>query len=152
MPVYAEQSDLEAAIGGAARLRELLDLDQDGTADSTLITKALAAGAARINSAIQSVIDPASITAPYEQSLVDANSIYAAEWAYLFGTGGDTMPARLTKLVEWADAWLERVRTRTATLGSTERTTSQLVEQVYKAATDDWSSDNSPRRRFDGWA
>jgi hypothetical protein len=149
---FCDASDLEAAVGGAAVLRQLLDLDQDQIADAALVTKALDAGASRITCAIQGVIDPAAITAPYEQSLVDANSIYAAEWAYLFGTGGQAMPTRLEKMVEWANGWLERVRTRQATLGSTLRSSAQLVEQVYKTSTESHESDNSPRRRYDGWA
>ncbi len=150
---YCSQSDLEAVVGGPKPLAQLLDKDGDGLADPALVAKAIAAGASQLNTAIQVQVEPSSITVPYEQVLIDNNAVLAAEWAHQFGSGGVEVPPWLTQAANRVREWMSLFVDRKRTLGaSPQRGSSQLLTQVVKSDTEDFVSQSSPRRRFDGWA
>lgn len=70
MAQYAQQSDLENAVGGAERLVQLADWNKDRVADADRITAALVAASGEINNylAKQRLVP---LALPYPQSVID---------------------------------------------------------------------------------
>ena len=126
---YSSQSLLEYAVGGAAVLKELLDKDGDGTADSALVTDVLARADAEVNSAIQVAVQLPLVTTP--DAVKYAATDVAAFVAFQYGTAAQGVPDQIRSRYEAALRWLDDVATRKRTVGTASRpTTDQQVEQV----------------------
>jgi phage gp36-like protein len=147
------QSDLEHAVGGAARLVQLLDPGKTGVADPTLVNEVLAETDSEVDSMIGTVVnlaDPSVATAP---PLLRRSRAIASYIAHYKGTDGQGVPSETRRAYDDALGWLDKVANRRASLGAAARpATSQMVQQVVKTTNDPFSSTKSPRRAFDGWS
>ena len=147
------QAQLERAVGGAAVLKQLLDKDGDGTADSALITQILDEADGEANSYISLAVDLADTTIDTAPHLLRRELDVAVYLSWLRGTMAQAMPEEVKLAYENAIRWFEAVRDRRAAIGLTTRPTSaQKIDQVLKEDTDDWFVTQGPRKRFDGWA
>jgi phage gp36-like protein len=127
---YASQTDLEYAVGGAARLVELLDKDGDGYADLPFVTRILDRATAEVQSAIQVSTDLSTLSTP-PPSLIFATAGIAAYYAYLEGTAGHAVPEAILANHNDALRWLDQVARRERSLGSVPRsTTDQAATQI----------------------
>lgn len=107
---YAQQSDLEIALGGAAALVDLADFNLDGVADASVVTDYLESGAAEVRSAVEVKHDPETIDnldAASLRRLIDANAAISARIAWEKGGKGMGMPAWIKERAERNDRFLE---------------------------------------------
>lgn len=147
------QAMLERAVGGAARLVQLLDKDNDGVADSALVADCLDGSQGEVNSAIALAVDLSDTTIDTAPVVLRHQTAIAAFLAWQRGAGGQAMPDEIRVGRDEAMEWLDRVAQRKRGIGiATRPTASQPVQQVTKADTEAWFSTVGPRRRFDGWS
>jgi phage gp36-like protein len=135
---YCTESDMNAALGGAAIAVQLLDKNNDGVADSELVSACLGRATAEMSSRIQVVIDLAAldVNLPYPDALVYHTADVAAYHAWLSGATGQTMPDAIQKKRDDSIAWAEAVARGTATLGRSPLPASgQLAEQIDRNPT-----------------
>lgn len=102
------QGDLEAHIGGAATLRELLDQDGDGVADAALVQQCLDAGEGEVLSGVQVAADPDDPRIGGSLVLKQHKLRVAAYWAYQIGTKGQAVPAHIVSAYEETLRWLDK--------------------------------------------
>lgn len=111
------QSDLEAHLGGAVALRDLLDQDGDGTADAELVQPCLDAGEGEALSAVQVAANPDDPRIGGSLVLKQHKLRIAAYWAYQIGTKGQAVPAHVVTAYEDTLRWLDKVVEGMRTLG-----------------------------------
>lgn len=127
---YCAASDVEDAVGGPARLAQLLG-NGTATADPGQIAKAIAAGVSEINTALEIKHAPGSVVPPYERVLIDCNALLAAEWAHIHGGSGQEMPPRLVDQLVIKRQWLDLLAQGLRTLGAApQRTLNQPAGDV----------------------
>lgn len=118
---YCQQVDLEAAVGGAEILVQLLDKDGDGVADKLLVDDAIEAGCSDIASKIHRIVDLSSLSAPYPVQLVKQSARASGFYAWGMGSDGQAMPPHIQTLYNNAMDWAKRVGDRQDSLGETPR-------------------------------
>lgn len=111
------QTDLEAHIGGAPALRDLLDHDGDGAADAELVQQCLDAGEGEALSAVQVAANPDDPRIGGSLVLKQHKLRIAAYWAYQIGTKGQAVPAHVVTAYEDTLRWLDKVVEGMRTLG-----------------------------------
>jgi phage gp36-like protein len=112
------QEDLEAHIGGAATLRDLLDRNGDGAADQELVQQCLDAGEGETSSAVQVAgLNPDDPRVSSSIVLKLHKLRIAAYWAYQIGTKGQAVPRDVETAYEDTLRWLDKVATNGRTLG-----------------------------------
>lgn len=117
---YAQQADLEIALGGAAVLVQLADFNKDGVADANVVADYLEGGAAEVRSAAEVKHDPetlANLDTPSLKRLIDANAGLSARIAYEKGGRGMAMPDWVRDRAERQDRFVERLARGEARLG-----------------------------------
>lgn len=125
------QSDLEAAVGGASVLRDLLDKNDDGVPDAELVEEVIDTVEGEVKSAVEVAIrldDPA-----VEQSRIlhQKKRVLAKFWCYHVGTNGQAVPQEARDAYQEVLDWLDRVALGRRTLGhSPAPATSYPVETV----------------------
>ena len=129
---YCTQADLEAAIGGAAILKQLLDKDGDGTADAAQVTAVLTEATAECDAAIQVAVQLPLSTTP--DALKYNCARIAAYLAHLQGGEGQVVPDAIQRKYDMARDFLTRVARREATLGvASKPVTDHQVKQVERS-------------------
>lgn len=147
------QAMLENALGGPAVLRQLLDRDQDGVADSSLVSQILDEADGEADSYITLAILGTDAVVTTSKILLLKELDCAVYLCWMRGTMAQAMPPEVRAAREDAIRWYQDVRDRRASLGtSTRPTAAQPVEQVLKLDTEDYFRAGGPRRRFDGWS
>jgi phage gp36-like protein len=130
------QADLERAVGGADALVQLLDFDDDGAADTAMVSDILEEIDAEANSYIQIRIDLSS------PQLVDAPLLLMKERAcgaylcWLRGTRAQAMPDMVRQAREDAIRWYEDVGAGRATIGTVSKPASDLQVTQVERSTD----------------
>lgn len=107
---YAQQSDLEIALGGKDVLRNLADPLDTGVADAGIVTDYLESGAAEVRTAVEVKHDPetiANLDPPSLRRLVDANAALSARIAWEKGGKGMAMPDWVKDRAERNDRFVD---------------------------------------------
>jgi hypothetical protein len=157
MAARITQAMLERAVGGAAQLVQLLDINRtNNPADATflaMVADVLNEANAEVNSYVFLAADSGDASLQTAPLLIRYELIIATYLAWLKGTSAIAMPpevetARNNTLIE-----LEKIAARKKGIGLAVRpAASQQVQQVTKKDTEDFFSSKSPRKRFDGWS
>jgi phage gp36-like protein len=106
------KAKLEAAIGGAEILRDLLDKDFDGVADEVLVEKALRDAESEAASAIELVYDLGDPRLDESLVLEDYKLKLAVYHAYKIGTAGQAIPQDVRDDYDKAIAWFDKLANR----------------------------------------
>lgn len=121
---YATQADLEVALGGPAKLRELADLQQTGDLASAsaqaAVTDYLETGAARVRAAVEVKHDPETVAvldAASLRLLVAWNADLSARVAWEKGGAGHVLPKPVEDRADRAERDLDRLAAGTLRLG-----------------------------------
>lgn len=129
---FCDQTALEYALGGASVLRELADLDGDGTADAAVVTDYLDSGAAEVRAAAEIKHEPetlAALDAPSLRRLADVNAALSARAAYLKGGRGNAMPQFVAEAAARADTFLDQLARGERRLGRVSGGTTAAIGQ-----------------------
>lgn len=120
MPQYCDEANLARAVGGPARLKELLDKDQDGIADADLVNVALDDAGVDITTAlaVNLQLDAGPLKPPYTEALISHAARCAAFHAWTIGGEGQAMPPWIAQRREAAIRWAEKAGIRQLTLGT----------------------------------
>ncbi len=122
---------LEAAIGGAAVLVQLLDKNFDGVADDELVEQAIEKAEIECASAVQVAFDLDDPNIETSRALEQQKLVIAVYWAYQKGTSGQAVPQDVRDAYEDAILWLDKVAAGKRALGQSRNPRSSLpVEQV----------------------
>jgi phage gp36-like protein len=147
------QAMLENAVGGAKALRQLLDRDDDDTADASLLAQILDEADAEASSYIGLAVDLSDTAVDTAPVLLLKELDCAVYLCWLRGTQAQAMPEAVRQARQNAIDWYKDVRDRRAGLGLAARpTAAQVVQQVTKTDAEDWFNPAGPRARFNGWA
>lgn len=103
---------LEAAVGGAAVLRDLLDRDGDGMADDALVDKAIRDAESEAASAVEVVYDLNDPRLDHSLVLEDYKLKLAVYHAYKIGTAGQAIPQDVRDDYDKTIAWLDKLANR----------------------------------------
>lgn len=125
------QAKLEGALGGADKLRDLLDKNFDGVADVELVEQVIDAAEGEAASAIQVAVDLDDPRVDGSLVLEQRKLQLAVYWAYQKGTSGQAVPQDVREGYEDTLRWLDDVAKGTRTLGAARHpATSYPVEVV----------------------
>ncbi len=141
---FADQGDLENALGGAHILRQLADPNKTGVADESLIIDYLEGGAADVRSAAEVKHEPetlAALDSPSLKKLKDVNSAISARIAYEKGGQGMAMPKWVEERADKADAYLNLLAEGKRRLGRVAGGASAAINQP--AGVVDFDSDGT---------
>lgn len=130
---YAQQSDLEVALGGANVLEQLSDPTDTGLEQAAIIVDYLEAGAAEVRSAVEVKHDPeiiANLDPPSLRRLVDANAALSARIAWEKGGKGMAMPDWVKDRAERTDHFLDALARGERRLGRVAGGVSAAINQA----------------------
>jgi phage gp36-like protein len=111
------QAQLEAALGGAPVLVQLLDKDGDGIADAASVTEVLDYSEGEVNSAIQVAVSLDDAVVATSKVLQQRQLAIAVYWAWQRGTQALAMPDEVRAAYQDALRWLDDVAGGRRTLG-----------------------------------
>ena len=103
---------LEAALGGATVLRDLLDKDGDGVADDALVEKAIRDAESEAASAVEVVYDLNDPRLDDSLVLEDYKLKLAVYHVYKIGTSGQAIPQDVRDDYDKAIAWFDKLANR----------------------------------------
>jgi phage gp36-like protein len=125
------KAQLEAAVGGAAILVQLLDKNFDGIADDDLVEQCIEKAEIEAASAVQVAIDLDDPNVETSRALEQKKLDVAAYWAYQKGTSGQAVPQDIRDAYEDAKEWFDKVAGGKRALGQARHPRSSLpVKQV----------------------
>lgn len=114
---FIAQADLEVAVGGAQVLRDLLDKNKDGFADSDQVAAVLSEGHSDVVSLIEKSIDLTTLTVPYPPILIANEKRICAYYAFLQSTSGLAMPDNIRQQYDHAIEKLKAIGNNDQSLG-----------------------------------
>lgn len=121
---YCTRADLENAVGGAARLRQLADFNRTDNPNDAAVVATISGWledeAATIRSKVEVKHDPetlANLDAASRRKLADANATLSARTAHEKGSGGLETPDKLERRAERIEKWLDDLAEGRARLG-----------------------------------
>lgn len=157
MAVRVAQAQLERAVGGSAKLLQLIDRTDTGDLASVdcqaYLTDILAEGNGEVNGYVGLAVDLTDVNLLTAPELIRMELDVDVYLCWLRGTGGVTIPEQVQAAYERTIKQLELIRDRKRGVGlDTRPAASQDVTQVTKDDTEAYFSDSSPRKRFDGWS
>jgi len=125
------KAQLEAALGGAQVLVQLLDKDFDGIADEVLVEQVIEKAELESASAVQVAFDLDDPVVKESRAIAQQTLVLAVFWAYQKGTAGQGVPADVREDYQEALRWFDRLAQGTRALGEAKQArTSFPVEQV----------------------
>lgn len=129
---FCSKAELELAVGGAVKLRQLADPDNTGTAVDAIVDDYLETGAAEVRSAAEIKHDPEvlkSLDADSLRRCRDANAALSARTAYVKGGHGQAMPPFVEAAAERADDFLDMLAKGLRRLGRVSGGKSAAINQ-----------------------
>lgn len=140
---YAQQSDLEIALGGKAVLLQLADPNNQGAPDPATVTDYLESGAVLVRSAVEVKHDPetiANLDAASLRLLLDANAALSARIAWEKGGKGMACPTHTAERADRYDAIVDKIAEGKRRLGRVAGGTSAAINQQAEIV--DYDSSN----------
>lgn len=124
------KAKLEAALGGADKLRDLLDKNFDGIADDNLVEQVIEAAEGEAISAVEVAFDTDDPRIERSVVLEQRKLQLARYWAYQIGTSGQAVPQDLREAYDDTLAWLDRVVAGKRGIGKRSPATANPPENV----------------------